>query len=217
MGEYATYRRKQIKIGTCEDMYYLRFDQRTLVQAEEGSVDPVADHASLRFRFPWPDEDHIAPGSDAFHKNGFHRAVAVPGFPSAAEVEHHTIQFHAPAGYLVLLPCPESTAYTDNGQPYGRRLVTAPEIGIARNGFVGAAQLVAQKFVPSVGLVPILRCGGCGAMWREESPARIEQLAVAFRSEGDQRERKRENGAWWLTVADRLRAGLSQPQPLAAT
>ncbi len=36
MGEYAIYRGERIKIGTCEDMYYLRPDQVHLVKRVSG-------------------------------------------------------------------------------------------------------------------------------------------------------------------------------------
>src|SRR3990167_2579485 len=89
MGEYATRGKDRIKIGTCEDMYYLRFDQRDRVQHEPGNVAPNGEDAyGLRFRFPWPDEDHVAPGGEEFHANGYHRAIAVYGIQPPTEVEH---------------------------------------------------------------------------------------------------------------------------------
>jgi hypothetical protein len=57
MGEYGTYLGNNIKIGTCEDMYYLRADQRHLVKAAA-----LHDLTDIRFRFPFPDEDHRQPG-----------------------------------------------------------------------------------------------------------------------------------------------------------
>ena len=208
MGEYAKYSGDEIKIGTCEDMYYLRFQDRRKVEPLPHSLDPPEPETvqSLRFRFPWPDEDHILPGGSEYHDNGYHRAVAVPGFESSTPgVEHGKVQFKAQAGYLVSLPCPESPKLT----------AQFPDLHIHRNGFSGAVQLVAQKYVHGVGLVPILRCGGCGSMWREEDPAEVERMAVAFRSEGDRRERMGEhNGTgaadrvWWDAVADRLLTGI---------
>ena len=64
MGEYAKYNGESIKIGTCEDMYYLRADQAFQVEPEDNSVNPrdPKDARELRFRFPFPDEDGIEPG-----------------------------------------------------------------------------------------------------------------------------------------------------------
>ena len=62
MGEFAIYRGDRIKVGTCEEMYYLRADQRSLISG-------YSFDAGDRFRFPFPDEDTIEPGqfSDSPH------------------------------------------------------------------------------------------------------------------------------------------------------
>jgi hypothetical protein len=200
MGEYAKHNGQEIKIGTCENMYYLRFDQRALVQAMPGNVDPMAEEVhELRFRFPWPDEDMLEPGANAFHANGYHRAIAAHGMTVPAGVDHSNVQFRADAGYLLSLPCPEG-----------------PEAhaGVWRNGFSGAVQLVAQKLLRDGRLVPVCRCGGCGAMWRMETPSDIEALAVAFRSEADRREHAgsfngtgKQDRKFFDAIADRILEG----------
>ena len=40
MGEYAKYQGEEIKIGTCEDLYYLRADQAFKVEGIDNSLDP---------------------------------------------------------------------------------------------------------------------------------------------------------------------------------
>lgn len=197
MGEYAQRRSdgERVKIGTCEDMYYLRADQRHLVDVETGNVNVNSDDVyALRFRFPWPDEDGTAPGD--FER--FSRAVAVDGATPPPDTDHHTVQFSAPAGYLLGLPCPEGTY-----NPH-----------IARNAFQGAVQLVQQKLLRDGRLVPVCRCGGCEAAWRVEDSSEIEALAVAFRAMGDRKEQLgRHNGtgaadrSWYDQVADRILAG----------
>ncbi|HXU02805.1 MAG TPA: hypothetical protein VN903_17690 [Polyangia bacterium] len=205
MGEYANYRGQSIKIGTCEDMYYLRFDQRFAVHRETGNVDPVADRGVLRFRFPWPSEDGIAPG--AF--DPAYKLVTIPGLTAPAGVEHGSVQFRAEAaGYLVSLPCPEGLPDNAPGLTAGTIPGTAFRIG--RNGFRGAVQLVAQRYLEaSDRLVPVFRCGGCDRMWREEEDARIEETAMLCRAEADRR--ATDSGAsaaeFWHGVADRLLAG----------
>ena len=203
MGEYARHKGEEIKIGTCEDMYYLRYDQRALVEPLAGSCDPVRYAGVLRFRFPFPDEDHVAPGGEEFSANYYHRSVPVDGF-AAQDVEHYSVQFAASAGYLVSLPCPESAAYYDAG--CCGRASQHHHLNVHRNGFSGAVHLVAQRWIPEVGLVPVLRCGGCGAMWREEEPARIEELAVCFRSMAD-RDPRDARAAFWHKIADRVLEG----------
>lgn len=214
MGEYA--RRlsdgTEIKIGTCEDMYYLRAEQRSLLEGIPHSVDPNGPcMVGARFRFPWPDEDNILPGEF----DNYDRAIAIDA--PADDVTHHTVQFTA-QGYVVSLPCPESlpglTLWPPNGPV------------IHRNGFPGRVQLTQQKLLADGRLVPVLRCGGCHAAWRLEDPADIEALAVAFRSEGDRRKRDswiegpdgREyvGGEFWHKIADRILAGAGIPKEVAA-
>lgn len=193
MGEYAKFNGEEIKIGTCEDMYYLRHDQRGKVQALRGNVDPIGDRLALRFRFPWPDEDLIEPGSSVFHDNGYYRAIPLHGCDLSFD-EHHTVQFSAHAGYLVSLPCPEGPG----GLSYGGAT-------IHRNGFAGRVLLVQQKELADGRLVAIVKCGGCDALRRVEDLHEAEAMAVALRKEGDRRDGGRP--AFWHAIADRLLAG----------
>lgn len=186
MGEYAKFRDERVKIGTCEDMYYLRADQRHLVRHENGNVDPVEDATTIRFRFPWPDEDAVKPGGF----KDYNRSVAV-AVPMPSGVQHGLVQFRADAGYLVSLPCPEGSAKIHG-------------LTVHRNGFAGAVRLVRQKVLRDGRIIPICLCGGCGSMWRVEEPHEIEAMAVAFRAEGD---RHPGTGSFWNTVADRILAG----------
>jgi len=61
MSELAKYNGKAVKIGTCEMMYYLRYEDRHKVTAMSGNVDP-SNCPGLFFRLPFPDEDGIRPG-----------------------------------------------------------------------------------------------------------------------------------------------------------
>lgn len=207
MGEYAMLGKDEVKIGTCENMYYLRADQRHMVQPLSGNVN-VHDAEQLkhvRFRFPWPDEDDCSPGGE-FHDRGYFRSLAVRDvkLPTFADVEHYSIQFCAEAGLLVSLPCP-------NGKEPN-------PFKIHRNGYAGDVQLVQQRFWEGQ-LWSVCRCGACGALWRLP-PADAEALAVALRSMADverarfvpvgdkDREASRDRQAeFYHKVADRVMAG----------
>lgn len=186
MGEYAKYAGQEIKIGTCEDMYYLRFDQRDKVMPLSGSVNPRGPQAfGIRFRFPWPDEDHIGPGSFG----DYSRALAIHGLPMPDGVAHYSVQFQSPRGYLVSLPCPE-------GQDKSHGLK------VTRNGFAGAVRLVQQKLLADGRVVPVMQCGGCGGAWRVEEPEEIIQIVEAARAMGKQQCSFGE--PFWTKVADRI-------------
>jgi hypothetical protein len=86
MGEYAIRKSDnvEVKIGTCESMYYLRADQRSQVRHLEGNVHPERDAHSIRFRFPFPDEDTIAPGDFNDHNRRAHvRGLSVDNLRAA--------------------------------------------------------------------------------------------------------------------------------------
>lgn len=195
MGEYAMCGPDSIKIGTCEEMYYLRADQRHLIQGYEFD-------GGERFRFPWPDEDNIRPGQF----ENYERTCALRGMEPPAWVDHYTVQFRANAGYLTSLPCPEG-----GDVPEG--------VGIMRNGFAGAVLLCQQRAYEGK-LVAICQCGGCGTKWRLETMEMAEEAMVALRSEADRRihdarvsshklsERDiLREGDWYHKIADRIAAG----------
>jgi hypothetical protein len=216
MGEYANRRPDgaRVKIGTCEDMLYLRDDQRGQVYGGDlgsgrGYLRDPDVLASLRFRFPWPDEDGTLPGDfEPF------RSLRLDGMPVPAGVEHGSTQFTATYpknGYLLSLPCPEGP----DADPR-----------IARNGYGGALKLTAQGWRGGR-LVGIAECGGCGHAFRLEDGYALE-AEMALREMGAERLRDMDrwnltaeargqeritgdNGAaFYLTIADRLREGYAR-------
>jgi hypothetical protein len=170
MGEYAQYNGQDVKIGTCESMYYLRADQRHLI---EGYTFDGGD----RFRFPFPDEDEIAPGQFVDHDRG----VRIPGWSLPAEWEGHGgVQFKAEPGYLLYVPCPEGQEFVE--------LDIAEKIG--RNGWHGGAMLKQQRVFDGR-LVSVVACGSCGALWRLETIEDALPVIVAFRAEAERQEWRR--------------------------
>lgn len=108
MGEYARRLRdgERVKIGTCENMYYLRFEERHQVLHEEGNVDVNKNPEGLRFRLPFPDEDHVALGEyDDYDRSLplFHRETR-KSF-ECGELPPGTIQLTHRCGYLLNAPC----------------------------------------------------------------------------------------------------------------
>lgn len=191
MGEYATYRGEEIKIGTCEDLYYLRADQRQLVTG-------YPFDGSERYRFPWPDEDHLAPG--CFDR--YDRAAPLRGLTAPASLagQHYSVQFTAAAGYLTSLPCPEAAP----DAPAGCGPIPVNGLFIHRNGFAGRVLLCQQKLYQGF-LVAVVRCGGCGLRWR------LSQEDAITACTGLLEEGRRRESDWHLQVGQRLAAGYSVP------
>ena len=202
MGEYATYQGQSVKIGTCEDMLYLRYDQRHDVTPEPGSINPghALQAELLRFRFPFPSEDGTEPGGfdDPF------KGLAVPGVEAPEDIDHSQVQFKSTTvrGLLVMLPCPYSAEGKASGLHYGF------------NGYPGPVRIV-QQAIRGGRLVTICECGGCGAKYRLPEFSDAEPIVAACRTEAD-RAMARDGGpdnpepaAWrmWNTVADRITEG----------
>ena len=194
MGEYAKLigSGEEVKIGTCEDMLYLRFDQRHQVWPQRGNVDPTrADElAVIRFRFPWPDEDNIAPG--AFRDSDRKLAIHVPSPP---EVEHSTVQFVArEQGYLVSLPCPEGPNQIEG-------------VRIGRNGFAGPTFLV-QQAVRNGRLVAIMQCV-CGRRYNLPTIIDAEPYISDLhqKAEWATRDKDESRARFYTEVARRFREG----------
>ena len=219
MGEYAKYQGEEVKIGTCEDMLYLRADQAHLVTPLGGNTDPVRDREKgIRFRFPFPDEDSTEPG--AF--NDPDRRVRIDG-PLVREVlnmispdSHDRIQFiDSQRGYNVCLPCPEVHAKGD-GMTASEGIVTMTDgtehpYRVARNGFRGALFVSQQRYYGG-SLVTVVECA-CGAKWRLETLEQAEPVIVSLRSMGDHeadefnRYGSKTRAKFYHDIADRIAAG----------
>ena len=153
MGEYARRNsdKAEVKIGTCENMYYLRYEDRSKVSRIPGCVDPAKD-SNLRFRLPFPDEDHFLPGT---YESGF-RGAPLCGFTSDHTADDVGILqiHHNESGLLLNIPC-----------HHGERL---PEIGHGMkafwNGKGHSYELVAVKNTEN-GLRPVIQCRHCEKMW----------------------------------------------------
>jgi hypothetical protein len=198
VGEYALLSGREVKIGTCENMYYLRFDQRHMVEPKPGNVDPVRDATSgIRFRFPWPHEDGTAPG--AFED--YDKAVAVHGLRAPDGVEHGIVQFTA-RGYNVCLPCPEGPgADKDDGLSVRRG-----GLRVHRNGFTGAVLISQQRLLEDGTLALIARCGGCGYAWRYSTVDDVRPVLLAIAKQAE-RNSGGASAEWWGTVAERIASG----------
>jgi hypothetical protein len=83
MGEYISYKNAEVKIGTCEDLYYTSYQKftkaleaRFLSWLPGNGAPPeyASPDAGFRFRFPFPDEDHLPFGNI---KEPFNRGVPI--------------------------------------------------------------------------------------------------------------------------------------------
>lgn len=170
MGEYAKYNGRDIKIGTCEDMYYLRFEDRGKVRHISGNVNPAVDReaAELRFRLPFLDEDDCGPGNYEEYNRSLRlcdcgkigsKLNYCRDFADESLAEKPgTVQLHHESGLLVNVPCYHGIRLPDlgecktfwNGKSYS--LVLSSLRGVMDNG--------------TLKLLPVVRCRWCDEAWR---------------------------------------------------
>lgn len=157
MGEYAIRKSdgQEIKIGTCENMYYLRYEDRAKVSHKPGNVDPVKDANQIRFRLPFPDEDGIEPGSYENYDRGF-----ILARDNAAFVDDETandpgiIQLTHKCGLLVNVPC-----------YHGAKLPAMGDATVFWNG-KGPSLVLRQLRPTDDGVKPVVACRWCNHAWR---------------------------------------------------
>jgi len=169
MGEYA--QRKldgiRVKIGTCDSMYYLRYEDRDKVSPEPNSLNPAAEK-NLFWRLPFPDEDNINIGEYQNHRRGLQLYKKTPhhlgdDYPPTYEkfgdnetAQHPgTIQLKHTCGLLINVKCYHGVKLPDCGN----------DAQAHWNGKNDAMELVSIKNTNN-GPMPIVHCRHCGEMWR---------------------------------------------------
>lgn len=223
MGENATRKSdgERIKIGTCESMYYLRFDQRDDVSYSWPALSDDPDKLDpFMYRFPDPREDGTLPGEYESAWGGI--KLSIKGFWGGLEgVDHGCIQATAGEGYLFNLPCPEGNPDLYKG-PYGK----APQAH--RNGGTTTVIVTAQRWYAGR-LVLVIQCAGCRRSIRLQELEDAQPILDALKANGDSERRQadcyyggrdtsplileqirgnmRKQGGYWDEVASRIVAG----------
>ncbi len=160
MGEFAVRKsdRERVKIGTCESMYFLRWD-------DIDKVEPPCDlrEPGLSFRLPFPDEDDQQPGEYEHYERGYRllpyqdegHTIA---FEPAGTIDHPGfIQLHHPSGLLL-----SATCYHGLQLPEGSK-----DLRPCWNGKDPHVwELVRIKNHPGDGLLPLIQCRHCRQLFR---------------------------------------------------
>ncbi len=180
MGEYAFRKsdRTKIKIGTCETMYYLRYDDRDKVLPQQNSLNPARE-MNLFWRLPFPDEDQVAIGEYDSYNRGlrlYKKEVDRLGRdyytdfsdPKTAN-DPGNIQLKHESGLLINVPC-----------HHGEKL---PDLGDSKafwNGKSHSLELAHLKNMAN-GVWPIVKCRHCGHMWRYHWSDIMEYIPIDMR------------------------------------
>jgi hypothetical protein len=207
MGEYIRYRGEDVKLGTCEDLYYVTYEQARQLLTNAAPVPgnlPPAEYVNprhgWRYRFPFPEEDDRAPGTHADHDKG--RVVCCP-----------------PGALFALPPDNHDTLCVSIGLGGVRgsggcnvnTRVACPASGMLKpHSPIGSwpVEIVQQPLMADGSLWTVLRCGWCGEKYRID---RTEAEALAAFLCQYERDERSPNRAYWQTVAERILAGYPDP------
>lgn len=196
MGEYIKFQGEHVKIGTCEDLYYVTYDQLLdMVQngAEQAPHNlPPADYLSngFRYRFPFPNDD----GED------FDKGVVVTAPPEMLRGVEHT--------RICRSLTPRGDGYNINAFVDCPMSPDADPAQFSVGPHTRIVEIVQQKAVDGC-LWVVLRCPYCGNKWRIE-PQWARRLVLHIRNTyTDTRSRYTYNAHFQL-IADHIEHGYNR-------
>lgn len=160
MGEYVKYKGSEIKIGTCEDLYYVSYPKYQqafksgLLRKSQGSINPseyMLPDSGFRFRFPFPDEDNL-PLGEILEQEGFRRGLPVTIEPDyQVEITQQKLVHRESDGKLCLaLICKDASdgnSYRVEDDADVKKVLT----GIVRNHIVNESDPERRNFYRQIG------------------------------------------------------------------
>ncbi len=130
MGEYTL---TGEKLGTCESLYYIRFDEMLAIKDEESEYGSTLGEEYIQdgfwYRFPWPDEDRQTFRSHHGRRD-YSRAfrfliprglVNFPHNPSMCVYVHPHGEENGGNNINVFIPCPQSDRFIDSPDLYAHQ------------------------------------------------------------------------------------------------
>ena len=172
MGEYIRYKGEEVKIGTCEQMYYTSFDNFIKhlpdMKQQSGNLSPEAYLQESNFwRLPFPDEKNLPFGNI----NGdFDRClslyIARDNYEALKMTGHKT--FYLPVmpakftghGFNISIPCP----YSEDFKNIKTSTNTDKGFFISSRYQYGLLNLIYQKNEDGK-LLPVVQCPYCKSLW----------------------------------------------------
>ncbi len=125
MGEYVKYQGQEIKLGTCEDLYYARLGQLEaavavgVLEGLDGNLNPTEyldPKNGWRYRFPFPEEDDIDMGDFKDYNKGLVIQLQPEDYGIIEGMEHndtwHSCHVNHAYNVNVAHPCPQSPDFS---------------------------------------------------------------------------------------------------------
>jgi hypothetical protein len=115
MGEYVTINKQQVKLGTCEDLYYTRLNQLWSYSHIQGVKEYLNPDNGFRYRFPFPEEDNLTIGNYNDFDKGLIISLHADDY-RLVDFSHDDIWHGCSAenkgsyNVNISLPCPQSKA-----------------------------------------------------------------------------------------------------------
>lgn len=157
MGEYAIRKsdNRRIKIGTCENMYYVRYEDRNKLIPEEESLD-CAKTDGLKWRLPFPDEDTSKIGNyGPMRTLPLSKNFKINADP---DLTTGTMRIESELGIRLNITCYHGLKLPCNTQ----------EVTFSFDHLISREPFFDLCAVKNTGnrLYPVVRCNGCGEQWQ---------------------------------------------------
>jgi hypothetical protein len=216
MGEYLKVNGREIKLGTCESLYYVRLEDLQKIRATSideqvpgnDSIDGYLNPSNgYRYRFPFPEEDGIRAGEYESYDKGktvvinSQDAPKLYGYLRGKEWEHNTICHSVGVeggGYNVniIMPCPLSHDFPRN----------EPSVKLSCGGASYVVEIIQQKQWEGK-IWTVIRCGYCKAAIRLELEGALELVHTLNLYADSCRKDEKSKADYYREIAARVMLG----------
>lgn len=187
MGEYVRYKGEDVKIGTCETMYYTSYQKFVkalpFMKKIDGNIEPVLylKENGIFWRFPFPQDDNKNFGeTDSDYDHSLQIMISKELYESF-ELQGHankTISLQPNCGghnINIQIPCPYSEDF--------KTVKSYHKTGGYFEGSKGLYALLSLRYQKHIDgkLYPVVECPYCGSMWTVDTREEVAKLIKGIR------------------------------------
>lgn len=204
MGEYIKHNGQEIKLGTCEDLYYARLDQLEqavavgILEKIGGNLEPseyLDPKNGWRYRFPFPEEDRIQIGDFEEYDKGLVIQLQPEDYGIIEGMEHseiwHSCNVKHAYNVNIAHPCSQSPEFeTTKHSPMTWRIVAITQ----------QKQVDGEVWT----IIDCPYCIGKARIDREDALKLVHSIEVGYINQHNQTEN---NKAYYTEVCKRILDG----------